>query len=269
MNTKELVNIIELLEIKENKTSQYMALDKLGVYYEEDTELYDRKTGKPYNTTFVPHNIYTLDEINLINNWAEKLGEDNFDYTPFAERTFLRNFLTSIPLEEQIKYIKHTNMYYGPNKDKADKNYVLVMRRSLPTIEDKPEAFWSNDPTTPLWGLKYEISKDQRGYSAILVTTLGKLEEHGKQDFDLLSGGASDGEIITSGKPFPRNKILFAFKPIDEISLLLETIKNSDRPYNDFVNEIKSKMENRYYSKPIYQAENNSQSDDFEFGDWD
>ena len=271
MNTQDIVEIIDVLEQKESKTAEYLALEKLGCYDEREEELFSRTTGEPYNHTMIPRNVYSQEEIALLNSWASDLEEDNLANTPFAERTFLRNFLSSIPIERQSKYILNTNMYYGNHKELADRNYVLVTRRTLPSIDSKPEAFWSEDPTTPLWGLRHEIRDEQRAYSVIIVSTLGMLSEHGSQDFELLSGGVSDGEIITSSKPFPKDKILFAFKPLDEIPNLRDVIRNNSTTYHETLNKVTSLMQNRYANantKP-HESNNSSLDDNFEFGDWD
>ena len=269
MDTKELVEIINLLEDTQNNVSQYLAFEKLGMYEDKDEVLINRLTGAPYDSNMIPINVYNVEEISLINSWISECGEDNFSCTPFADRSFLRNFLKSVPQEKQLKYIINTNMYYGQRKAFADKRYVMVTRRSIPTIEDKPEAFWSEEAATPLWGLKYEISKEQRAYSSILVSTLGMLEEHGAVDFELLSGGVSDGEIVVSGKPFPREKILFAFKQKEEIFNLVETVKKSNTSYAEFVTELMSTMSSRYNRTVNENINPEENCDDFEFGDWD
>lgn len=274
MKTNELVDIIHILEGSNKETSSYEALEQLGYYDERDDILYSRTTGEPYNNSLIARNIYNEEEIALINSWAEMLGEDNFSSTPFCDRTFLRNFLASVPTHEQMHYVRNTNMYYGKNSKQADPNFVLVTRRSLPSKEDKSEKFWSEEPTTTFWGLRHEISGEQRAYSAIMVSTLGHLQEHGEQDIELLSSGASDGEIVTSNKPFPSSKVLFAYKPLDEISSLLQTIRTKSRTYNEFLNEVKSVMSSRYAEiNTQQQISNNSDNDidtleDFSIDDW-
>ena len=274
MNTNELVDIIHALEGSNPNLNQYEALEQIGFYDERDDILYSRLTGKPFDNSHIARNIYSEDEIEMINSWAEMLGEDNFSSTPFCERTFLRNFLASVPTHEQMHYVRNTNMYYGKNHNQADPNFVLVTRRSLPSKEEKSEKFWSEEPTTTFWGLRHEISGEQRAYSAIMVSTLGNLHEHGKQDIELLSSGASDGEIVTSNKPFPSSKVLFAYKPLDEISSLLQTIRTKSRTYNEFLNEVKSVMSSRYAEiNTQQQTSNNSDNDidtleDFSIDDW-
>ena len=201
MKVVELVDVIRQLEKKEDLS--YDQLKALGIW-DEDQGLYERETGNEYKGVMIPRNVYAPKEITLLNAWAKLLGEDNLAGSPFCERTFLRTFLKDVPKEQQWDYIKNTNLYYGKTPELADPNFVLVTRRSLPTEQEKPEAFWSTDPHTTFFGLRYEISAQHRAYSAILVSTIGALKEYGEQDFESISGGASDGEMITSCKPFPR-----------------------------------------------------------------
>ena len=275
MKPNELVDIINTLEGTNKEITSYEALTQLGYYDEKDDILFSRTTGEPYNNSFIARNIYNEEEIALINSWAELLGEDNFSFSPFCERTFLRNFLASVPQHEHMHYIRNTNMHYGKNSSQADPKFVLVTRRSLPSKEDKTEMFWSEEPTTTFWGLRTEISGEQRAYSAIMVSTLSNLQEHGKQDIELLSSGASDGEIITSSRPFPSSKVLFAYKPLDEVSPLLQTIRTTNRTYDEFLNEVKNIMSSRYAeANPIQSPPNtldgNSSNTDFDFSmdDW-
>lgn len=271
MNTKDLVDIIHTLETTQNEIDKYSAMINLGYIDDMENNIYMRSTGEPFDYAFIPRNCYTKEEIELINTWVQELGEDNFDQSPFSERTFLRNFLNAIPQEEQMNYIRNTNMYYGKNKLLADKNFVLVTRRALPSIEDKPEAFWSDDSSTTYWGLRNEQRGAQRGYSVILVSTLGDIERHGVRDFELLSEGVSDGEIITSIKPFPRDKILFAFKPLDEVKNFFETIKTADKTYDEFLTEIKTIAAQAYNQQSYIPSSNNENIDDacFELTGWD
>ena len=273
MNTQDIVDIMHRLEQKSNNTAQYTALDKLGYNKDITNTLLCRNNMNPYNRVLVAKNIYTQEEIELISRWAHLLKEDNFERTPFAERSFLRNFLSSIPEEEQMNYIINTNKYYSRNNLKYDPDYVLVTRRSLPSTFEKPEPFWSDNPSTTFWGLKKEINNTQRSYSVILVSTLGNLNKHGAQDFLDISLGASDGEIITSAKPFPHNLILFAYKPIDEILDMLETIQNSEITYNQYLSKFQTQIKDRYKLYNKNQNENHNPyihlSDiDFSKDDW-
>ena len=273
MNTNELVDIIHALEGSNPNLNQYEALEQIGFYDERDDILYSRLTGQPFDNSHIARNIYSEDEIEMINSWAEMLGEDNFSSTPFCERTFLRNFLESVPESQQMDYIKNTNLYYGKNSSQADPKFVLVTRRTLPSKEPKSEKFWSEEPTTTFWGLRHEIAGVQRAYSSIMVSTLGNLQEHGEQDIELLSSGVSDGEIVTSNRPFPHEKVLFVYKPLDEISSLLQTIRTKSRTYNEFLNEVKSVMSSRYAEINTQQISNNSDNDidtleDFSIDDW-
>ena len=118
-------------------------------------------------------------------------------------------------------------------------NLWLLLVRLSQLKEDKPEAFWSSEPTTTYWGLKNESRGAQRGYSTILVSTLRNIIDHGEKDFETPTSGASDGEIIISIKDFPRDKILFAFKPLDEVMSLIKTIESAEKSYDEFLEDIK------------------------------
>ena len=273
MKPTELVSIIHSLEGTNPELDKYDALEKLGYYDERDDILYSRTTGEPYNNSLIASNIYNEEEIELINSWAEMLGEDNFSFSPFCERTFLRNFLASVPQNQQLDYIRNTNLYYGKNSKQADPKFVLVTRRTLPSKEDKSEKFWSEEPHTTFWGLRHEIRGEQRAYSSIIVSTLGDLHEHGSQDIELLSSGVSDGEIVTSSQPFPNNRVLFAYKPLDEITTLLQTVRATNKSYDEFLNEVMTTMRSRYAeaNQPQLFSNTENQSDtteDFSMDDW-
>lgn len=276
MKPNDLVDIIHALENRNSDMSSYDALEQLGYYDERDDILYSRTTGEPYDNSHIARNIYCEEEIALVNSWAQELGEDNFSSTPFCERTFLRTFLATIPQHEQIHYVRNTNMHYGKNSNEADPKYVLVTRRSLPSIEPKSEKFWSEEPTTTFWGLRNEIRGEQRAYSSIMVSTLGHLQEHGEQDIELLSSGVSDGEIVTSSKPFPTSRVLFAYKPLDEITTLLQTIRSSSRTYDEFLEEVTTTMSSRYaevnptQETPSTEVDDTTSVSDFDFSmdDW-
>ncbi len=275
MKASELVDIIHTLENNQTVVSSYEALGKLGYYDKRDDYLYSRTTGEPHNNHYVPRNIYNEEEIELLDSWVKILGEDNLSFTPFCERTFLRNFLANIPQNKQLEYIKNTNLYYSSNNQLADPQFVLVTRRTLPSIVDKPETFWSEEPTTTFWGLKNEIQGEQRAYSSIIVSTLKDLQEHGQQDIELLSSATSDGEIVTSSKPYPSSRILFAYKPIDEIASLIQTVCSSNKNYDEFLKEVMETMNRRYAEvNPTLRTtiipEESSDSDDFDFtmDDW-
>lgn len=274
MNTNELVDIIHALEGSNPNLNQYEALEQIGFYDERDDILYSRLTGQPFDNSHIARNIYSEDEIKMINSWAQMLGEDNFSSTPFCERTFLRNFLASIPESQQMDYIKNTNLYYGKNSSQADPKFVLVTRRTLPSKEPKSEKFWSEEPTTTFWGLRHEIAGIQRAYSSIMVSTLGNLQDHGGQDIELLSSGVSDGEIVTSNRPFPHEKVLFAYKPLDELSTLLQTTKNPSQSYDDFLSRLTSVMQSRYaeinsnYNSDTIEQSSSENTAEFSIDDW-
>lgn len=276
MKPSEIVEIFHTLENKNLYLEHFKALELLGYYDQTDDTLVSRIINEPYNPRYIPRSVYNKEEIDLINSWAELLGEDNFNFSPFCERTFLRNFLANIPTKEQINYLRNTNLYYGKNHAKADPKYVLVTRRALPSKSPKSEKFWSDEPTTTFWGLRHEIRGEQRAYSVIMVSTLGDLQEHGKQDINLLSNGVSDGEIVTSNQPFPTSRVLFAYKPLDEITTLLQTIRSSSRTYDEFLEEVTTTMSSRYaevnltQETPSTEVDDTTSVSDFDFSmdDW-
>ena len=148
---------------------------------------------------------------------------DNLSATIFRDEDFFTNFINSIPLEEQDQYIENTINYAlnGKSKKQYDPSYVIVARRAVPSYESKPENFWSTDPNEPLNGLGNEIPKEQRLHSVIMVSTLGKLIEHG---IVTTNRGVSDGEIaIDPNKNF--SDFLFMYKPQREFYQLVDYLE--------------------------------------------
>lgn len=273
MKIEKLIEIIN--NVERNNNLIYELYEALGAY-DDEAELYKRWSLEKHSiydcSNAHPRDVYNKKEIEMLDAWAQLFKEDNFSYSPFCERTFLRTFLKDIPKEKQMSYIKNTNMYYGSNKNLADPNYVLVTRRALPTISAKPEAFWSDNPTTTFWGLRNELQTLERTYSTILVSTLGLLQEHGEQDFEDISGGVSDGEIRTSCKPFPREKILFTYKPISEVYQFVEAIKENPSSFGKLINEKLTKMATRYSKQQpnsTTTAHPEQHVEDFNFDEWD
>ena len=135
----------------------------------------------------------------------------------FKDPDFLTCFFQTFSEEEQKKYLL-TAYNYEHNKE-YDLNYLLVFRRAIYTEYEKNENFWLLDFNKPRFGLrmKQPIGSPIRLYSSIMVSTLGKLMNHGIVDLE--HGGATDGEIaIDASKPF--NDFLFIYKPSDEKKLL-------------------------------------------------
>ena len=170
------------------------------------------------NEFFIPYNLWgkrNAKEEEIYKRWETKIGEGTLQGTPFNDACFLRTFLEDIKEEEQFLYVYNTVLYLH-NKQGYDPHYVLVTRRSLPTMENKPEQFWTTDYIGPMNGLSNEIPKGSphRLHSVILVTTLEKLQKYG---FAFNHGGRTDGEIMIEYKDFDRDDILFVHKSAKEI----------------------------------------------------
>ena len=178
--------------------------------------------------------ILTRQQQETIDEWSSMLDEDFLSETPFADKTFLAEFMKSVPEEEQFKYVENTNNYRGSNKENCDPNYVIVTRRAVPSMEAKPEQFWSTEHREILMGLSNEIPKGspQRHHSAIMVSTLQNLEEHGHA---ITNGGSSDGEKVTSSKPFTEDEMLFVYKPMDEIHSFVSYARNGEVKNEDML----------------------------------
>ena len=156
---------------------------------------------------------YTKEEQELINSWNNMLGEEEgLKFTVFRDANFLHVFLKNIK-EDQFEYVLNT---YKMNRGlEYDPKYAIVTLRSIPSIESKPEAFWTTEHREVISGLTNEMPKGspQRIYSAILVSTMEKLKEHG---LSYTTNGVSDGEIVIDPtKPF--SDFLFMYKPESEI----------------------------------------------------
>lgn len=152
----------------------------------------------------------------IFDRWKSQLGDDSLDGTVFTDKTFLMEFLKSIPEEEQFNYVKNTANYETNSLNGYDPNYVIVTRRAVPSLEAKPEQFWSTEHREVLMGLTQEIphKSAQREHSVIMVSTLGNVQKHGTA---MHWGGFTDGEIVTSSKPFSEDEMLFVYKPINEL----------------------------------------------------
>jgi len=182
--------------------------------------------------------ILTRQQQETMDEWASMLDEDYLSETPFADKTFLAEFMKSVPEEEQFKYVENTNNYRSSDKENCDPNYVIVTRRAVPSEEAKPEQFWSTEHREILMGLSNEIPKGspQRHHSAIMVSTLQNLEEHGHA---ITNGGSSDGEKVTSSKPFTEDEMLFVYKPMDEIHSFVSYARNGEVKNEDILATLK------------------------------
>lgn len=167
---------------------------------------------------------------------TDKFG-DKLSATIFRDDDFFTNFINSVPSEEQEHYIENTinYAYNGKQKKEYNPNYVIVARRAVPSYESKPENFWSVDPNEPLNGLSNEIQKEQRLHSVIMVSTLGKLIEHGIVS---TNRGVSDGEIaIDPNKNF--SDFLFMYKPQREFYQLVDYLEKGGIKREKLLEQLK------------------------------
>lgn len=187
---------------------------------------------------------YTEDEKNKINDLNTQIGVDGaLGNTVFRDKTFFENFLKYVTDdEEQFKYAENTYKYFI-NANSYDPNYVIFTRRSVPSKNPKPKAFWSSDHGIVLNGLKNElpVGSVDRLYSVIMVTSLAKLINHGIASHE---GGKSDGEIcIDPEKPF--SDFLFLYKPNYELLQLAEYQKQGGKTLEEFLEELSFSAQNR------------------------
>lgn len=179
----------------------------------------------------------TKEQEEIYNNWSEKLGDLVLDGTPFADASFLKTFLEDIPEEDQFKYVYNT-VLYGYGKNNYDPKYVLFTRRAMPSIEAKPEQFWTREYRVPFLGLRYEIPYDSphRFHSVIMVTTLECLYKYG---LAVNFSGASDGELMINYVPFSRDDILFVHKSNKEKMDLVIYLKNGGMKHEEVLDILK------------------------------
>lgn len=204
---------------------------------------------------------YTAEEKNIITEWNKKIGKDNaLEKTVFRDASFLREFLKKVPSEEQLKYVENTYKY--GLEDNCDHKYVIVTRRAIPSEQPKREGFWTSEHRTALSGLRREIPENspERLHSVIMVSTLGKLEEHG---IDKGMGPRSDGEIrIDASKPF--SDFLFMYKPKKEKEKLKEYLENGGMTRKEVLEkrQEKSKERRRSYSNTYDVALNDLEKEE-------
>ena len=172
-------------------------------------------------------------EEQIYNRWLQQF--EALDITPFCDANFLRNFLEIVPELEQIKYVENTCKYHMD--EECDHNFVIVTRRAVPSNELKPESFWSTEHKQVVSGLRKELplGSPQRLHSVIMVTTIGRLENHGIATTD---GGATDGEIsIIPTKTF--SEFLFMYKPESEIVELKKYLENGGISREELLEQLK------------------------------
>lgn len=186
---------------------------------------------------------YDFDESEEIyNNYLEIYP--GLDLTYFRDENFRLNFFLRIPKEEWEKYFSETIKYL--RREKCNHDYVLVTRRAIPSEQPKPEVFWSYE-FVPLYGLKTEIINELRLHSVIMVSTLGKLENHGLSRKS--RGAVSDGEIVIDpNKPF--SDFLFTYKPFREIRELEYYLKNGGITREEILNKLSATA----YGRAILQG---------------
>ena len=198
---------------------------------------------------------YTQEEKDIVANWNLMLmDEEILKLTAFADEEFLRRFLETIPLSEQFIYVKNT-CDYMLNKE-CNHEYVIVTRRSVPSPIPKPEVFWSTEHRVVLNGLKNELPEGSpvRLHSAIMVSTLGRLESHGTS---CTNGGASDGEIVINPyKSFC--DFLFIYKPERELKLLNEYLNNGGITQSELLEELKANAIERMERQGLINSEGNA-----------
>lgn len=219
------------------------------IEFDEKIEIEDPLDIFPISNIWGTRNI---EEEKIYNEWCKKIGNMSLDITPFRDAEFLRTFLKDIPIDQQFNYVYNTVLYLY-NKENYDARYVILTRRTIPSLEDKPEQFWTSIYSRPMNGLNIEIPKGspQRLHSVILVTTLNALEKYG---FAINHGGTTDGEIMINNIPFSRKDIIFVHKSSDEIENLISYLNNGGMHNSELLRLQK-----------ILSEDIQNQSDDFDY----
>lgn len=181
--------------------------------------------------------------LNKLNNLANDCEISIDDVSlEFKDPEFLDIFFRIFSLEEQKRYLI-ANYNYEHNME-YDLNYLLVFRRAIYTEYSKNENFWSTEFNQVRFGLKNEqpIGSPMRLYSSIMVSTMGKLINHGLADLD--HGSVTDGEIvIDDSKNF--DDFLFIYKPEEERKLLEQYISSGGISYKELVTSLNETSEER------------------------
>lgn len=165
---------------------------------------------------------YTKEQLDFLNKYKPKLG----DLLPscFEDADFLTMFVKGVKNTDYSKFVVNTAKYLCGDSS-ADRNFVLVFRRTTLGDKPKPEAFWTSEYGVVRNGLKQEIPlhSEHRILSKIFVTTLSVLDNYPQSQEDSETAnkkygiGSSDGEIRISSKPFNlKENCLFAIKPENE-----------------------------------------------------
>lgn len=186
--------------------------------------------------------VYDDEQLESIKkSWCKKLNDNQLIECTFLRNIdFLRNFVHFVPLEEQFDYVQNTINYFMGLP--YDSQYVLVARRAVPSNEAKPESFWSTAPNEPLYGLRNEIRDEERLHSVIMVTSLGKLKQHGLST--TMGRGCSDGEIVIDpNKAF--DDFLFRYKPRGEFYNLLDYLEKGGTSRDELISKLQVKARER------------------------
>lgn len=201
---------------------------------------------------------YTLEQKNKIIEWVKRLGieEKNIPLC-FKDAEFLRVFLNKIPEEEQYYYFENTYRYFieipeyaqyeyvadTSKKPNLNPKYIIFTRRAVPSEKPKPEPFWTSNHRIALCGLQAEIPEGtaQRYHSAIMVTTLDRLIQHGINE---KGEPGSDGEIAINPKKNFTN-FLFMYKPEVERVDLEKYLRSGGESREEVLKKLKEAVEKR------------------------
>lgn len=185
---------------------------------------------------FVEGNIHNMNykDLEQMVGFVKKFYVDNNLYIPcFEDDDFIINLINSVNIEDIPKYMINTSNYQM--RKECDENYVLCFRRAVPSVEPKPENFWSTEFIEVTKGLQVEINNEQRLHSVINVTTLAELKKHG---IVITTRGVSDGEIaIKPNKTF--SKFLFRYKPCREFWELESYLRDGGKTRDEILGQLR------------------------------
>ncbi len=189
---------------------------------------------------FSSMNNELLDRLNnLVDDCGISIDEVSLE---FKDPEFLDIFFRMFSFEEHKRYLI-TNYNYEHNME-YDLDYLLVFRRAIYTEYSKNENFWSTEFNQVRFGLKNEqpIGSPMRLYSSIMVSTMGKLINHGLADID--HGGVTDGEVvIDDSENF--DDFLFVYKPEEERKSLEQYISSGGISYDELVMNLSETSKER------------------------
>lgn len=233
----------------------------------------ERTTDPSYDFLFLDESgkpMLDHDEFDKLKEvWEDKIGVklESSVTQAFANYDFTAHFLRSIPQEEWTKYVQNTESYsYShPGRKQYDPNYVIAVRRAVPSDKPKPEAFWTTEFREANNGLGQEIRGAQREHSVIMVSTLQKLQEHGETT---TNAGVTDGEIVIDPtKPF--GDFLFQYKPFAEQASLERYLKNGGITRDALLKTLEQTAGERI-RRQGFDLENSLPHSPYEeSGDWD